>query len=244
VPETGDDYLLRVKNLKVRYGNFEALRDVSFTIPAGEIVSLLGPNGAGKSTTVRAISGMKSLSSGEIWFQGIRIDNKSANEIVKMGISHILEGRGLFPQMTVLENLQMGAYSLEDAKKEEIERDIEKIYEHFPVLKEKRKDRAETLSGGQGQQLAIARGLMSKPKLLLMDEPLQGLSPVLVEEIVSIITRLKESGVTILVIEQNVSIAFNISKWVYFLFDGELVLQGRPQELSETEYVQKFYLGV
>lgn len=241
--ETGDTYF-RVRNLTVHYGALAAVRGVSFDVPEGKIVSLLGPNGSGKSTTVRAISGIKRPTSGEVWFQGTRIDKKPANEIVKMGITHVLEGRRLFPYMTVLENLQMGAYTRGAAEKREIESDLEEIYEHFPILKERRNRQARTLSGGEAQVLAIARGLMSKPKFLLMDEPLQGLSPVAIEEIANIIARLKQSGYTILMIEHNISMAFDISEWVYFLFEGELVLQGQPQELSETEYVQKFYLGV
>jgi len=244
VLETEDKYFC-VRNLTVHYGNLLALRDVSFDVPDGKIVSLLGPNGSGKSTTVRAISNIKRPTSGEIWFQGTRIDKKPANEILKMGISHILEGRRIFPDMTVLENLQMGAYSRGDRKeKGEIKRDLEEIYEHFPILRENGNRKAGTLSGGQQQMLAIARGLMSKPKFLLMDEPLQGLAPIVIEEIANIIIRLKQRGLTILMIEHNISMAFDISDWVYFLFAGELVLQGRPRELSETEYVQKFYLGV
>lgn len=241
--ETGDKYL-SVRNLTVHYGALAAVRNVSFDVPEGTIVSLLGPNGSGKSTIVRTISGMKRPTSGEIWFQGTRIDNGPADEILRMGISHILEGRRLFPYMTVLENLQMGAYSRRDVKKGEIERDIEEIYEYFPILKERANRQARTLSGGQAQMLSVARGLMSKPKFLLMDEPLQGLAPLMIEEIASIIIRLRQSELTILMIEHNISMAFDISDWVYFLFEGELVLQGKPQELSETEYVQKFYLGV
>jgi len=243
VLETRDTYF-KVRNLTVHYGTFAAVRDVSFDIPEGKIVSLLGPNGSGKSTIMKAISGLKRSTSGEIWFQGTRIDKKPVNEIVKMGITHVLEGRRLFPYMTLLENLKMGAYTRGDAKKGEIESDLEKIYEHFPILKERRNYQARTLSGGEAQALAIARGLMSKPKLLLMDEPLQGLSPVVIEGIANIITRLKQSGYTILMIEHNISMAFDLSEWVFLLFQGELVLQGEPRELSESEYVQKYYLGV
>jgi len=241
--EIGDKYL-EVRNLTVYYGTYAAVKNVSFNVPKGKIVSLLGPNGSGKSTIMKAISGVIRPVSGEIWFQGTRIDKKPANEILKMGISHVLEGRRLFPYMTLLENLQMGAYSRIDVRKGEIERDLEEIYERFPVIKEKRNRQARTLSGGEAQMVAIARSLMSKPSFLLLDEPLQGLSPIVIEEVAEIITYLKQSGFTVLMIEHNISMAFDISEWVYLLFDGELVLQGQPQDLSETEYVQKFYLGV
>ena len=241
--QTEDKYL-SLRNLTVHYGALEAVKDVSFEVPAGKIVSLLGANGSGKSTILKAISGLKKPAGGEIWFQGSRIDGEPTYAIMRKGIVHVPEGRGLFPYMTVFENLQMGAFSRKSAKKQEIERDMEEIYEHFPILKERRNSRAKTLSGGEAEMLALARGLMAKPKLLLLDEPLQGLSPVLIEEVANIITMLNQRGITILMVEHNISMSFELSQWVYILETGELALQGKPQELSQTDYVQQYYLGV
>lgn len=241
--QTEDKYL-SLRNLTVHYGALEAVKDVSFEVPAGKIVSLLGANGSGKSTILKAISGLKKPAGGEIWFQGSRIDGEPTHAIMRKGIVHVPEGRGLFPYMTVFENLQMGAFSRKSAKKQEIERDMEEIYEHFPILKERRNSRAKTLSGGEAEMLALARGLMAKPKLLLLDEPLQGLSPVLIEEVANIITMLNQRGITILMVEHNISMSFELSQWVYILETGELALQGKPQELSQTDYVQQYYLGV
>jgi len=241
--QTEDKYL-SLRNLTVRYGALEAVKSVSLEVPAGKIVSLLGANGSGKSTILKAISGLKKPAGGEILFQGLRIDGEPPYAILRMGIVHVPEGRGLFPYMTVFENLQMGAFSRTKAKKQEIERDLEEIYEFFPILKERRNSRAKTLSGGEAEMLALARGLMAKPKLLLLDEPLQGISPVVIKEIANIITMLNQRGITILMVEHNISMSFELSQWVYILETGELILQGKPQELSETDYVQKFYLGV
>lgn len=239
-----EDKYLSLRNLTVRYGGLEAVKGVSLEVPAGKIVSLLGANGSGKSTILRAISGLKKPAGGEIWFQGSRIDGKPAYDILRAGIAHVPEGRGLFLFMTVFENLQMGAFSRTNAKKQEIEGDLEEIYEHFPILKERRNTLAKTLSGGEAEMLAIARGLMAKPRLFLLDEPLQGLSPVLISEVADIITMLNRRGITILMVEHNISMSFELSQWVYILETGELALQGEPQELSETEYVRKFYLGI
>ena len=241
--QTEDKYL-SLRNLTVHYGALEAVKHVSFEVPAGKIVSLLGANGSGKSTILKAISGLKKPAGGEIWFQGSRIDGEPTHAVMRKGIVHVPEGRGLFPYMTVFENLQMGAFSRKSAKKQEIERDLEEIYEHFPILKERRNSQAKTLSGGEAEMLAIARGLMAKPKLLLLDEPLQGLSPVLIEEVANIITMLNQREITILMVEHNISMSFELSQWVYILETGELALQGEPQELSQTDYVQKYYLGV
>lgn len=241
--QTEDKYL-SLRNLTVRYGALEAVKNVSFEVPAGKIVSLLGANGSGKSTILKAISGLKKPAGGEIWFQGSRIDGEPTHAIMRKGIVHVPEGRGLFPYMTVFENLQMGAFSRKSAKKQEIERDLEEIYEHFPILKERRNSQAKTLSGGEAEMLALARGLMAKPKLLLLDEPLQGLSPVLIEEVANIITMLNQREITILMVEHNISMSFKLSQWVYILETGELALQGKPQELSQTDYVQQYYLGI
>ncbi len=241
--QTEDKYL-SLRNLTVCYGALEAVKSVSLEVPAGKIVALLGANGSGKSTILKAISGLKKPAGGEIWFQGSRIDGEPTYAILRRGIVHVPEGRGLFPYMTVFENLQMGAFSRKNAKKQEIERDLGEIYEFFPILKERRNSLAKTLSGGEAEMLALARGLMAKPKLLLLDEPLQGISPVVIEEIANIITMLNQRGITILMVEHNISMSFELSQLVYILETGELILQGKPQELSETEYIQKFYLGV
>jgi branched-chain amino acid transport system ATP-binding protein len=241
--QTEDNYL-SLRNLTVRYGALEAVKSVSLEVPAGKIVSLLGANGSGKSTILRAISGLKKPAGGEIWFQGSRIDGEPPYAILRRGIVHVPEGRGLFPYMTVFENLQMGAFSRTNTKKQEIERDLEEIYEYFPILKERRNSRAKTLSGGEAEMLALARGLMAKPKLLLLDEPLQGISPVVIKEIANIITMLNQREITILMVEHNISMSFELSQLVYILETGKLILQGKPQELSERDYVQKFYLGV
>jgi len=238
------DKYLSLRNLIVRYGALEAVKGISLEVPAGKVVSLLGANGSGKSTILKTISGLKKPAGGEIWFQGSRIDRIPPYAILRQGIVHVPEGRGLFPYMTIFENLQMGAFSRTNAKKQEIERDLEEIYEYFPILKERRNSRANTLSGGEAEMLALARGLMAKPKLLLLDEPLQGLSPVVIEEIAHIITMLNQRGITILMVEHNISMSFGLSQWVFILETGKLVLQGKPQELSETDYVQEFYLGV
>jgi branched-chain amino acid transport system ATP-binding protein len=238
------DSTLSLKNLKIHYGSLEAVSDVSFEVPSGKVVSLLGANGSGKSTVLKAVSGLKKLTRGEIWFQGKRIDRKAPQEIILKGIAHVPERRGLFPYMTVFENLLMGAYSRKKATKQEIERDLEEIYEHFSILKERRKSFAITLSGGQAEQLAIARALMAKPKLLLMDEPLQGISPVVVEEIAALITALNKKSITILMVEHNISMSFELSDWIYILDRGKVLLQGKPGDLSQTDYVRKSYLGV
>ena len=235
---------LSLKNLKIHYGSLEAVSDVSFDVPLGKVVSLLGANGSGKSTVLKAVSGLKKLTRGEIWFQGKRIDGRAPQEIILKGIAHVPERRGLFPYMTVFENLLMGAYSRKKATKQEIEGDLEEIYDHFSILRERKKSLAVTLSGGQAEQLAIARALMAKPKLLLMDEPLQGISPVVVEEIAALITGLNKKSITILMVEHNISMSFELSDWIYILDRGRVLLQGKPGDLSQTDYVRKSYLGV
>ena len=243
MPEASDS-ALSLKNLKIHYGSLEAVSDVSFDVPSGKVVSLLGANGSGKSTVLKAVSGLKKLTRGEIWSQGKRIDRIPPQEIILKGIAHVPERRGLFPYMTVFENLLMGAYSRKKATKQELERDLEDIYDHFSVLRERKKSLAVTLSGGQAEQLAIARALMAKPKLLLMDEPLQGISPVVVEEIATLIAGLNKKGITILMVEHNISMSFELSDWIYILDRGKVLLQGKPQDLSQTDYVRKSYLGV
>ena len=241
--EARDSYL-GLKNLSVHYGSLEVVRNVSFEVTAGKIVSLLGANGSGKSTILRAVSGLKKLTRGEIWFQGVRIDNEPPQDVILRGIAHVPERRALFPYMSVFENLLMGAYSRKKAGKKDIEGEIEEIYQHFPILKTRRKNLAVTLSGGEAEQLAIARSLMAKPKMLLMDEPLQGIAPVVVKEIANLITDLNDRGITILMVEHNIAMSFELSDWIYILDTGKLAIQGEPQEISHTEFVKKSYLGV
>lgn len=233
--------LLEVKNLKVHYGKAEGLKDISITVDEGEVVTLLGANGAGKTTTLRSISGLKAPTSGEIWFQGKKISGRSPHEIVRLGIAHVPEGRRLFAPMTVLENLEMGAYVRKD--KRQIAEDLEMIYEYLPVLREKRWQRARTLSGGEQQMLATARALMANPKLLLMDEPSLGLSPLLVEKIGEIVTHINQAGISILLVEQNAEMAMRLANRAYILEVGTIALQGDTKGLANDERVQKAYLG-
>lgn len=233
--------LLGIKALRVHYGRAEALKGISLNIDEGAIVALIGANGAGKTTTLRTISGLKALTSGEIWYQDRRIDGMPAHRIVKLGIGHIPEGRIVFAPMTVLDNLLMGAYLYKD--KYQIDRDLDNIYEHFPVLKERRKQLAGSLSGGEQQMLAIGRALMSRPKLLLMDEPSLGLSPILVEEVSNIIRDINKAGIGIILVEQNARVALRLASKAYVLEVGNIVLEGDAEELANDEHVKKAYLG-
>jgi branched-chain amino acid transport system ATP-binding protein len=241
--EESDNYL-SLKNLSIHYGNLKVVRNVSFDVMEGKIVSLLGANGSGKSTILRAVSGLKKLTSGEIWFDGVRVDNQPPQNIIMQGIAHVPERRALFPYMSVFENLLMGAYSRKKANRQDIECEIEEIYQHFPILKSRKKKLAITLSGGEAEQLAIARSLMAKPKLLLMDEPLQGISPVVVKEIADLVIDLNKRGITILMVEHNIAMSFELADWIYILDTGKLAIQGKPQDLSQTEFVKTSYLGV
>lgn len=234
---------LRLENVRIRYGNLEAVSDVSFDVPAGKVVSLLGANGSGKSTILKALSGLMGLSRGQIWFRDTRIDGQKPQDIIAKGIAHVPERRALFPYMTIAENLIMGAFSRKKASRRELSNDMEAVYQYFPVLGERRKALAFTLSGGLAEQLAIARALMSKPKLLLMDEPLQGIAPAVVQDIARLIRELNASGITILMVEHNITMSFELSDWIYILETGKLAIQGAPQDLSETDYVRKSYLG-
>jgi branched-chain amino acid transport system ATP-binding protein len=233
--------MLSIKNIYVHYDALEAVSDISMEIPEGSITSLLGANGSGKSTVLRAISGLKKLTSGEIWLDEQRIDTVPAYKNAKYGIAHVPEGRGLFPYMSVIENLRIGAYLRKD--KNQVRRDIEEIFGHFPILRERRNKQAGFLSGGEQETLAIARALMVKPKLLLLDEPLQGIAPVVQQEIANIILDLNKRGLAILMVEHNVHMALEISHDVYILELGKVILHGPPQDLSKTEYVQKIYLA-
>ena len=234
--------MLKVNNLNVLYGKLQALWDVSFRVEEGEIVALVGANAAGKSTLLNSISGLLRPASGTIEFLGKEINGLAAYQIVEAGISQIPEGRKLFPSMSVRENLELGAYTKQAWDKRD--ETIEDIYQLFPILKERIKQQARTLSGGEQQMVAIARGLMSRPKLYMLDEPSQGLSPVLVSEVFDIINNLHEHGTTILLVEQNVERTLEVADRAYVLENGRIVLEGKGKELMENKHVKKAYLGL
>jgi branched-chain amino acid transport system ATP-binding protein len=233
--------LLELSDLVVRYGGAEVLKGISLGVSQGEIVTLIGSNGAGKTTTLRIISGLKIAVSGEIWFEGTRIDRISPQEIVKKGIGHAPQGRALFPYMSVLENLRLGSFLRRD--KGVINRDLETIYEYFPRLKERRKQRVRTLSGGEQQMLTIARALMGKPKLLMLDEPSLGLSPLMVREIGRVVVNINRNGTSVLLVEQNAQLALKLAHRGYVLETGIIVLQGKTEDLLQGEIVKRAYLG-
>ncbi len=233
--------MLEVKNIDVYYGVIHALKNVSLKINEGEIVSLIGANGAGKTTILRTISGLLRPTKGAISFKNQEINKVSPQSIVQKGISHVPEGRRIFPDMTVLENLELGAYLRKD--KNDIRKEINKVYNRFPILKDRKRQSAGTLSGGEQQMLAIGRALMLKPKLLLMDEPSMGLAPLLVKEIFSIIKDINKTGTTILLVEQNAKMALSIANRAYVLETGKVTLEGDAKEISQSEQVQKAYLG-
>lgn len=233
--------MLKVENVNVFYGVIHAIKDISLEVKEGEIVSLIGANGAGKTSTLQAISGMLKPKSGRISFLGQDLSKAEAHNILKMGMAHVPEGRRVFAGMTVKENLEMGAYTRRDAN--EINDNLERVFMRFPRLLERRKQLAGTLSGGEQQMLAIGRAIMSNPKMLLLDEPSMGLSPLLVKEIFSIIKELNESGMTILLVEQNAKKALSISNRAYVLETGKIVLEGDAKELMENDAVKKAYLG-
>ena len=233
--------MLKVENISVYYGAIHALKGISVEVKQGEIVTLIGANGAGKSTILRTISGLLRAKTGDIVFEGNAIGGMPAEEIVRKGISQVPEGRRIFANMTVAENLELGAYIRSD--KTGIRKDIDKVFERFPRLGERRAQIAGTLSGGEQQMLAIGRGLMSQPKLMLLDEPSMGLAPLLVKEIFSIIQEINASGTTILLVEQNAHMALSIAHKAYVLETGRITLSGTAKELSESEAVRKAYLG-
>ena len=233
--------LLEVKDLRVHYDGVEALKGISLEVGEGEIVSLVGANGAGKSTTLRAISGLKTPTGGEIWFEENRIDHFLPQDIVKLGIGHVPEGRNPFPYMTVLENLKLGAFLRKD--KDGIDNDLEQLFSHFPVLKDRRMQQAKTLSGGEQQMLVIARALMGKPNLLLMDEPSLGLAPAMVQGIGRIVLDINQRGTSILLVEQNARLALRVAYRGYVLETGAVVLHGGGEELLHSEHVKRAYLG-
>ncbi len=233
--------LLTVKDLNVYYGVIHALKDVSFEVEQGEIVALIGANGAGKTTTLHTVSGLLSAKSGSVEFDGNTITHMPGYQIVRHGMSHVPEGRRMFSNLTVYENLMMGAYSRKD--KAEIQQTLEIVYERFPRLKERLKQMAGTLSGGEQQMLAMGRALMAKPKLILMDEPSMGLSPIFVSEIFDIIQEINKQGVTILLVEQNAKKALSIANRAYVLETGKIVKEGAAADLLNDESIKKAYLG-
>lgn len=233
--------MLEVKNLSVHYGMIQAVRNVNFKVNEGEIVSLIGANGAGKSTILKTLSGLSHPSEGEIVYLGENIASTSAKKIVEKGLVQVPEGRHVFPGLTVKENLELGAFLRKD--KEEIQKDMEAVFERFPILKERKDQDAQTLSGGEQQMLAMGRALMSRPKLLLLDEPSMGLAPIFIREIFKIIQEIQKTGTTVLLIEQNAKMALSISNRAYVLETGSVVLSGTGQELLESDEIQKAYLG-
>ncbi|VTX70085.1 High-affinity branched-chain amino acid transport ATP-binding protein LivF [Granulicatella adiacens] len=233
--------MLEVKNLSVHYGMIQAVRNVDFKVNEGEIVSLIGANGAGKSTILKTLSGLIHPSEGEIVYLGENIASTSAKKIVEKGLVQVPEGRHVFPGLTVKENLELGAFLRKD--KEAIQKDMEDVFERFPILKERKDQDAQTLSGGEQQMLAMGRALMSRPKLLLLDEPSMGLAPIFIREIFKIIQEIQKTGTTVLLIEQNAKMALSISNRAYVVETGSVVLSGTGQELLESDEIQKAYLG-
>ena len=234
--------ILNVNDLNVYYGGIHAIKNISFQIKKGEIVSLIGANGAGKTSTLHAVSGLIPIKSGEISLNGINITNTEAHKLVSQGMAQVPEGRRIFTQLTVLENLEMGAFTRHD--KEEIRESMNEMFSLFPRLSERKKQLAGTMSGGEQQMLAMARALMSKPSLLLLDEPSMGLAPLLVQEIFKIIERInKEQEVTILLVEQNANMALSIADRGYVLETGQIILEGTGKELIANPEIKKAYLG-
>lgn len=233
--------MLQVKDLQVSYGVINAIKGVSFSVEKGEIIALIGSNGAGKTTILHTITGLVPAKSGSILFEGCELTKTPAHKIVKMGMAHVPEGRRIFQELSVYENLKLGAFTLSDKKV--IEKNLEYVYAHFPRLKERKKQIAGTLSGGEQQMLAMGRALMSNPKIILMDEPSMGLSPILVSEIFEIIREVSEDGTTILLVEQNAKKALSIADRAYVLETGKIALSGDAKELMNNEEIKKAYLG-
>lgn len=233
--------MLEVKNIEVFYGVIQAIKGISFEVNEGEVIALIGANGAGKTTTLQTITGMLSPKVGEVIFEGVDITKIPGHKIVSMGMAHVPEGRRVFSQLSVLENLKLGAYTRKD--KNEIEETIKTVYASFPRLEERKNQAAGTLSGGEQQMLAMGRALMSKPKLICMDEPSMGLSPILVDEIFKIIRDISAAGTTVLLVEQNAKKALSIADRAYVLETGNIVLSGDASELLSNEQIRKAYLG-
>jgi branched-chain amino acid transport system ATP-binding protein len=233
--------LFEIKDLRVNYGGAEVLKGISLELEDGEIVTLIGSNGAGKTTTLRTVSGLKSPTSGEIWFEGKRIDTMLPQNVVRIGINHVPQGRELFPYMSVSENLRLGAFLRKDSNR--INHDLTNLLEHFPKLKERSRQHAGTLSGGEQQMLAIACALMANPRLLLLDEPSSGLAPIMVKEIGEVVSAINQRGTSILLVEQNARLALRLAHRGYVLETGTIVLHGSAKELLRSKHVKKAYLG-
>ena len=233
--------MLEVKNLEVYYGVIQAIKGISFEVNEGEVIALIGANGAGKTTTLQTITGMLKPEKGEVIFNGVDISKIQGHKIVPMGMAHVPEGRRVFAQLSVYENLKMGAYTRKD--KNEIEESLKMVYKRFPRLEERKNQLAGTLSGGEQQMLAMGRALMSKPKIILMDEPSMGLSPIFVEEIFNIIKEISAGGTTVLLVEQNAKKALSIANRAYVLETGNIVLSGDAHEMMNNEQIKKAYLG-
>ncbi len=233
--------LFRMESAAAKYGEVAALRGVTMEVAAGAVVTVIGANGAGKTTALRAISGLKRLSAGEIWLDGERIDRLPPEEIVARGVAHVPEGRRVFPDLTAEENLRLGAFLRRDFAA--VESDLRGIFERFPRLRERRRQRAKTMSGGEQQMLAIGRALMAKPRLLLLDEPSMGLSPVMVGEIARIIGEIRERDVSVALVEQNAEIALRLADYAYVLENGSAVLEGEASALRRNDHVRRSYLG-
>ena len=234
--------MLEVNNIHTYYGNIHALKGISITVEENEIVTLIGGNGAGKTTTLRTISGLIHPRSGEVYFDGEKISETPAHDLVYRGITMVPEGRGIFARLTVFENLDMGAYSISD--RSSFDEDLDRVFHLFPRLKERRKQVAGTLSGGEQQMLATARALMANPRLMLMDEPSMGLAPILVESVFETIQEINKTGTTILLVEQNATVALSVADRGYVLQTGEIVLKDSAENLRQNEMVQKAYLGI
>ena len=233
--------MLEVRDLQVYYGMIHAIKGISFDVNKGEVIALIGANGAGKTTTLHTITGLLAPKSGSVLFEGKDITKVPAHKIVSMGMAHVPEGRRVFAELSVYENLKMGAYTRKDKK--EIEESLANVYKRFPRLEERKNQMAGTLSGGEQQMLAMGRALMSKPKIILMDEPSMGLSPIFVNEIFDIIRAVSESGTTVLLVEQNAKKALSISDRAYVLETGTITMSGKAKDLLEDEAVKKAYLG-
>jgi branched-chain amino acid transport system ATP-binding protein len=234
--------LLELRGITVHYGKALALDDISIDVGEGEIVTIIGSNGAGKSTTLKAIAGLVHLTTGEIFFEGNQIDREPPEMMVRSGISYCMEGRRLFPNMTVLENLEMGAIARKD--RDGIKADLKSMFERFPILEERRSQKAGTLSGGQQQMLTIGRALMSKPRLLLMDEPSLGLAPMVVADVARIVKELNKTGLSVLLVEQNAQMALALASRGYVLEVGSVIAEGDAEPLRDNAYVRRAYLGV
>jgi len=233
--------LLEIKNVHVHYNKVAALKGIDIVVPENGIVTIIGANGAGKSTTLRAISGLVRISQGEILFAGERIDTLPPEKIVALGIAHVPEGRRVFPGLTVEENLRTGAFLRSD--KAAIAKDLDEVFEHFPRLRERKRQWARNLSGGEQQMLAIGRALMSRPKMLVLDEPTMGLSPVMVQEIARIVRDIVDRGVPVVLVEQNAELALRLARFAYVLETGSIALEGPARDLHDNEHVRRAYLG-